>query len=184
MGFWTQNTDPKRKFNFDINITGADGAIKNYFAKTVTKPGFTVNSAEHNYLNHTFHYPGRLIWNDISITFVDPGKGTDSANDSASSGLVQMLSDAGYNPPSSATDRKTMSKSKAVKALGRVTITQRDDNNVALDQWVLTNAWISEVNFGDLDYSSDDLVEVTCTIKYDFAQYTDKSNTMVNVFEP
>ena len=90
MGFWTQRTDPKRKFNFEVSITGQGSVIQNYYAKTVTKPSFTVNAAEHAYLNHTFYYPGRVTWNDVSVTFVDPGGG-----DSASGGLVSMLEGMG-----------------------------------------------------------------------------------------
>jgi hypothetical protein len=189
MGFWTQKTDPKRKFNFDISITGQNKAIQNYYVKTCTKPSFTVNAAEHNYLNHTFYYPGRVTWNDVSLTFVDPGTTGDAASESTSAGLVSILLGMGYNPPSSAdtqAEKKTISKSKAVTALGDVNIRQLDEEGDILDEWVLINAWITEVNFGDLDYTSDDLVEVTCTIKYDFAKFSETAAnaTHTNTFQP
>ena len=175
MAFWTDATDPKRKFNFVIDIsTGPNQtAMKSFYAKTATKPSFTINAAEHNYLNHTFYYPGRLTWNDVSITFVDPGmKGGLGALDSASLALADILKAMGYNPPSSPTDDSTISKSKSVAALGNsVTITQLDDQGEELDKWTLVNPWLMETNFGDLDYSSDDLVEISCTFKYDFAKY-------------
>tara|TARA_Y100000310_G_scaffold344766_1_gene459341 strand:+ start:90 stop:647 length:558 start_codon:yes stop_codon:yes gene_type:complete len=176
MAFWTSRTDPKRKFNFQVAVV-ANGKIQNYFAKTATKPSFTIAAGEHNYLNHTFYYPGRLTWNDCTVTFVDPGKSVEAggAGDSTSAALVDLLKNMGYNPPSSENDLSTISKSKAVSALGRVEITQLDDNGEALDEWVLINAWVSEVNFGDLDYASDDLVEISCTIKYDFAKFKEKN---------
>ena len=179
MGFWTDRTDPKRKYNFEVGITGQGGAIKNYFVKTVTKPSFTVNSAEHAYLNHTFYYPGRVTWNDVSLTFVDPGGG-----DSASGGLAKMLQGMGYNPPENASDTRTISKSKSVTALGDVNIRQLDDEGTVVDEWVLINAWVTEVNFGDLDYTSDDLVEVTATIKYDFCKYTEAAASLTEAFKP
>ena len=166
MGFWTDRTNPKRQFNFEVSIADAEGKMKNYFAKTASKPSFTVNSAEHNYLNHTFYYPGRVTWNDVSMTFVDPGGG-----DSASATFAQMLKNMGYNPPSNENDNRTISKSKSVNAMGQVKIRQLDEEGNVLDEWTLINAWVTEVSFGDLDYSSDDLVEVSCTIKYDFATF-------------
>jgi len=181
MGFWTTPTDPKRKYNFTVDIQDAGGKIEKYFAKSVTKPSFTVNAAEHNYLNHTFYYPGRVTWNDINITFVDPGGG-----DSASAGLALVLKAMGYNPPANANDDKTISKSKSVNALGgSVKITQLDDEGEMLDEWSLYNPWVMEVNFGELDYTSDDLVEVTCTIKYDFAKYKEpKAGINSELFDP
>ncbi len=169
MGFWTTNTDPKRQFNFKVTITGAGGKLQSFMAKTANKPGFTINAAEHQYLNHTFNYPGRLTWNDVSVTFVDPGKGS-----SASAGLALLLEEMGYNPPSNdETDYQTIAKSKAVTSLGQVVITQMDVDGNALDEWTLINAWVTEVTFGDLDYASDELVEISCTFKYDFAEFSE-----------
>lgn len=171
MGFWSTNTDPKRQFNFKVTITGAGGELKPFMAKTANKPSFTINSAEHQYLNHTFNYPGRLTWNDVSVTFVDPGKGQ-----SASAGLALLLEEMGYNPPNGDTsDYKTIAKSQAVTSLGQVTITQFDADGQPLDEWTLINAWVTEVTFGDLDYASDDLVEISCTFKYDFAEFKEAS---------
>jgi len=167
MGFWSTNTDPKRQFNFKVTITGAGGKLQSFMAKTAAKPGFTINAAEHQYLNHTFSYPGRLTWNDVAVTFVDPGKG-----ESASAGLALLLKEMGYNPPDgSASDYQTISKSKAVTSLGSVSITQMDVDGNELDEWTLINAWVTEVTFGDLDYASDELVEISCTFKYDFATF-------------
>jgi hypothetical protein len=178
MAFWTDRTDPKRKFNFEVSMGNVNGKIKNYFAKTATKPGFAIAEGTHNYLNHTFYYPGRLTWNDVTILFVDPGKADGNDSDSTSAALVQLLEKMGYNPPANATstaEKSTISKSKAVIGLGDVTIRQMDDNGETLDEWVLINAWVKEVTFGDLDYSSDDLVEISCTIKYDFAKFKEKA---------
>tara|TARA_Y100000310_G_scaffold75321_1_gene71621 strand:- start:1812 stop:2363 length:552 start_codon:yes stop_codon:yes gene_type:complete len=179
MGFWTDRTDPKRKFNFEVDISDAELMMKKYYAKSVTKPSFTVNAAEHNYLNHTFYYPGRVTWNDVSITFVDPG-----GEDSASGGLAMMLRNMGYNPPGGPEDNVTISKSNAVDAMGSVKISQLDEEGNVLDTWTLLNAWLMEVNFGELDYTSDDLVEVTCTIKYDFAKLDDTLAFADTLFDP
>ena len=70
--FWTSpNRDPKRNYRFTISIAGLEsGGI--WYAKSATKPKFTVTNTEHNYINHTFHYPGRVVWEPVTITVVDP----------------------------------------------------------------------------------------------------------------
>ena len=51
-------------------------------------------------------------------------------------------------------------------------IQQIDADANIIEQWDLTNAWVKEVNFGDLDYESDDINEITVKMRYDFAQKT------------
>ncbi len=170
MAFWTDVTDPKRKYNFQISIGGA-GNIKNYYAKTAEKPTFTLSSVEHNYLNHTYYYPGRVTWNPVSISFVDPGTG----DDSASQAFAEMLKAMGYSALNDENDAASISKSKAVAATGIITIEQIDGEGNSLDKWELRNAFITEVNFGDLDYSSDDMVELSVTFQYDYATFSEGS---------
>ena len=176
--FWTDANinNPKRNFRFKVQISA--GAFETdatdlatsdfYWAKTAEKPSFTINAAEHNYLNHTFKFPGRISWNDISITMVDPGKERGVAY-----ALAKMLADSGYNVPSTTSDLSTISKSKAVgeatKSGASVRVAQLDDDGDEIEAWVLKNAFITDAKFGTLDYSSDDLTEYSITFKYDWA---------------
>ena len=41
-----------------------------------------------------------------------------------------------------------------------------------IERWELINPIITNISWGNLDYSSDDLVECTLDIKYDWAEYT------------
>ena len=45
-----------------------------------------------------------------------------------------------------------------------------------IEQWTIVNPIITNITWGDLDYGSDDLVECTLDIKYDWAEY-DKGGT-------
>ena len=63
--FWTSpNRDPKRAYRFTINISSFEGGAT-WYAKSATKPTFTVNTTEHKYINHTFHYPGSVTWEPV-----------------------------------------------------------------------------------------------------------------------
>ena len=172
MSFWSTNfgedtslKDPKRKFRFQVQMNGLDGdeAVL-WWAKTVNKPSFTIAAAEHKYLNHTFYYPGSVTWNEITITLVDP------VSSDAAATLSQIVANSGYSPPTDKNALSTMSKAKAASGLGSVQITQVDGNGDPLEQWTLWNSFVTDLKFGDLEYGSDDLTELSMTLRYDWAQ--------------
>jgi hypothetical protein len=174
MAFWSTNfgedttlNDPKRKFRFIIEFQGiqsAQGGAQLWYAKTAAKPSFKVETTEHSYLNHKFHYPGAITWEEISITLVDPVEPDMTAT------LSDIIVQAGYAPPANATQLSTISKAKAAGALGTVTIQQLDSNGVPLETWTLWNAFLTEVKYGDLEYGSDDIIEMTVGLRYDWAR--------------
>lgn len=180
--FWTTDyngsgvTNPKRAFRFKITIGAfSDTAIGSdlgtnvvFWAKTAEKPSFTLGETTHNYLNHTFKFPGRVTWNDVAITMVDPGgeKGVAFA-------LTKILNQSGYVVPTDASQFQTISKTKSVGGLGEVLCQQLDDEGAVLESWTLNNSFIADVKFGSLDYGSDDLTEYSMTIRYDWATYNE-----------
>ena len=177
MAFWTDSAmAPKRNFRFKVQFSNSDfnsaelnNSTELYFAKTATKPSFTMGSTEHAYLNHTFKFPGRITWSDVTITMVDPG-----GAQGVGYVLASMLNKAGYVLPATAV-YNTISKETAVASIGgsnAITITQMDAEGNDVEQWTLYNAFIADTSFGSLDYGSEDLTEYSITIKYDWAQLT------------
>ena len=179
MPFWSTNfgnteellKDPKRNFRFYINIQGIsteNGGAMLWYAKQVAKPTFTLAEATHEYLNHTYYYPGKITWNAIEITMVDPGGDPDVV-----ATLAGILVGAGYNLPDTPDSEKltSMSKQKAAGALGQVKITQVDAEGQMVEEWTLWNAFATEVDFGGtLAYGNDELTEVKLKLRYDWAE--------------
>jgi hypothetical protein len=188
MSFWTENysdigsiNNPKRNFRFKVTFTQFDdltdyGSSDLFYAKTADKPSFTLGETKHSFLNHDFKFPGRVSWNDVSIAMVDPGPKSGDAETSTTgvaSALTRLLSVSGYNiPDGPSSDYMTISKTKAVSGIGDVIVTQLDHDGSAIEEWTLHNAFLSEINYGTLDYSSDDLTEYKITLRYDWATYT------------
>ena len=169
-GFWNeQTTDPKRKFRWYL-IFGTDegGEQLSLAAKKIDKPKFEISTTPHKFINHTFFFPGRLEWKPITATFVDIGP---SGGD-VSSTFTKMIKDAGYEPPfTTPACRKSLTKNDSVDAFGSdFTIVQVKGDGTPAEKWKLNNPWISSVEYGDLDYGAEDLVELTLTIVYDSAQ--------------
>jgi len=164
--FWTSpNRDPKRGYRFLVNLAAFEGGAQ-WYAKSASKPKFTVSNTEHKYINHTFNYPGRVTWDPITVTIVDP------VNPNAARQAAEILQASGYNIPGSETAKiSTINKKEAVKALKRVEIIQiGETDSEILEKWVLNNAWIESINFSDLDYDQDDLSTIELTIRYDWAE--------------
>lgn len=165
--FWNSSTlEPKRQHRWLLTMRNSQ--VPSYVVKVADKPGFSINETTHDYFGHKFYYPGQVEWSEISITLVD-------AIDPDSSKLLQnVLTNSGYQDPSNHPDNMlfTVSKADSVKALGpQVTLKQVSGaENKTVEKWTLYNPWIKEVKFGSLDYSSDDLVEIELTIRYDWAR--------------
>ena len=165
--FWNEpDVEPKRKFRWILSVGGpGDTAIPAWVIKKVTKPTFTLSEVKHSFINHSFYYPGRVEYNEIEFTLVDP------VDPDMAQNLLDIIHNAGYELPTTFDiSKQTITKGEAVTALNHCYIQQIDHEANIIEQWDLTNAWIKEVNFGDLDYESDDINEITVKMRYDFAQ--------------
>lgn len=171
MSFWTNshsigNKEPKRKFRFKIIMNGlsADSSGIVWYAKKVDKPKYEISEAEHTFLTHKFYYPGRVTWQTIDMTLVDP------VSPGATAQLNALIDAQGYAIPATTVGSfETMSKGKGASALGTVEIHQMDSEGDTVEKWTLKNPWIKGVQYGDLDYGAEDLVEITLTLRYDWA---------------
>ena len=82
-----------------------------------------------------------------------------------------MLGGAGYKYPTTAARSKlSLSKKDFADQIGTVFIDQIDENGLIIERWELMNPFITSIDFGGtLDYSSDEMNEVTVEITYDWA---------------
>ena len=171
--FWNiASSEPKRQHRWLVNMS-LGGEFESYLCKSVTKPSFEVSETEHKFLGNTYYYPGSLTWNEITLTIVN------SINPDGQSLLLKALEKSGYLfPPSQNTAQSgdkvgTINKVDATgqDALGSVVILEMDGNGDKVGTWTLHNAFIKSATFGDLDYESDDLLNIEIGMRYDWAQY-------------
>jgi hypothetical protein len=161
MAFWSnKENEPLRKFRFMVTF-----GEELWYAKSVTKPSFDVSTSEYQLINHKIKYPGIVTWNDIDIVIVDTKdikKGVKYYDN--------LLSD-GYDFDG---NKDGINKLSSIE--GDILITQLDAQGIGLEEWKLINPFVKAVKFGELDYSSDDLVEITITIAYDSAELSSRDN--------
>ena len=80
MSFWTDNTtEPKRNFRWRVSflnlasgVAGAPTESAIWWAKTVDTPSYTVTDVTHSFFDNEYKFPGRVQWQDVSMTLVDP----------------------------------------------------------------------------------------------------------------
>jgi hypothetical protein len=166
MTFWQDpKLEPKRGYRFLMSIVGEEDDLKSFLIKSTTKPSFTVGETPHQFLNHTFYYPGKVEWQPVTVTVVD----TVEPDANGTQIIMKMLEKSGYKIPSSLSDTSTISKRNSVKALGEVKIRTLDSDGEIVEEWVLNNAWIQDAKFGDLGYETEDMLNVELTFRYDNA---------------
>jgi len=189
MAFWTDygvgKLEPKRSYRFLLFF----GQLSTpWIAKKVSKPGFAVSETKHSYLNHNYYYPGRVEWNTVTATLVDPGE-PDVAQT-----MDNILRNMGYLIPEGPdTAPVTLSKGASVNQMNTVRIQQIQNaysgeaiNASAvevIEEWQLYGAWVKDVKYGDLAYEDDNMTEVTVELRYDYARLNNANSTS-NVSAP
>lgn len=176
--FWSEaGTEPKRKFRYLLYFAG----MPQFMAKSVTKPSFQVGSTQHSYLQHNFNFPGRVTWQDITITIVDP------IQPDATASLYNILKNSGYVLPDAVgedaqLDASTISKANMIDALGstiKIDTIGPEGADQIFESWTLNNPQITSVTFDTLDYGSDELLNITIGLKYDWASLNEAGTGVV-----
>ena len=168
MAFWSKHDSaPMRNYRWKLQMTGLNKDDIVWWAKTVNVPSWDMNEVEHDFFDNKFYFPGRVTWQDVEVTLVDP------ASPSAVELTNKMLEGSGYNVATKGEVKKTISKAKAANptgnGVGKFFLTLYDAEGVEKEKWTLNNAFVKAAKYGDMDYSNDDLRQISLTIKYDWA---------------
>lgn len=171
--FWlSQNTEPKRTHRFLLSLgnVGGQQGISEFVIQSVTRPSFSRGTVEMPFLDKVFKYPGKTTWNDVTVTLID------SVSPNGAQILFDILRRSGYVVPSQITpalqrqELVTVSKRRAIAALGTPRIKTLSSEGDVMEEWELKQAWISAVEFGEHSYDSDDKLMITLTIVYDWPE--------------
>ena len=140
-----------------------------WYAKSVDKPTIQLATFAENFYptGYTVSNVTPMIetptFSTISMTLVDP------TYPNATRKLLRWFRRAGYNDHQTPTTNKALGKSPVnvfMESIGPVEIQQLDSDGEPLETWTLMDAFPAEINFGKLDYSSSDLVEISIVWKY------------------
>ena len=158
--------EPKREFKFILTI----GDIPAWVVTSSGRPEPKIGApTTHQFLGHSFKFPGKVSWTSVMVTLVEP------VDPDVSNLVLESIRKAGYNTPSTWTAdnegwRTTLSKEKFVNGnLGDIAIKVLDSNGNVVEKWTLRNPQISNVTYSDLKYTGNAINTVKVTFSIDYA---------------
>ena len=143
--------EPKLKNRYIMQI----GGINAYLIKTANRPQIQFDEVILEHMNVTRYVKGKGRWQPLEITLYDP------VVPSASQQVMEWI----RLSHESITGRDGYSdfykKDVTFQVLGPV--------GDIVEEWKLKGAWIQEANFDEMDFSSSDPVDITLSLRYDYA---------------
>jgi hypothetical protein len=198
-GFWNSaQSEPRRAHRFLLNIpnltNGSEtGTYQQYLCRTVTKPSYTISEVEHKFLGNTYYYPGAVTWNTVTATLVN------AVDPDGNKLLFDALYRSGHTDPNMQADifngtsqprtaadgtllelPSTLNKQDSLNAFGDIIIRELGPQGSVIGTWKLKNPFLTNVTFGDLDYASEELLNLELTFRYDFALYGQSTQVSEN----
>jgi hypothetical protein len=149
--FYT-NFEPKTKNRFILDIAG----IPSYMIKTANRPNIQFETITLDHINIQRKLKGKGTWQDLEITLFDPivPSGAQAVMEWVRLSHESLTGRDGY--------ADFYKKDVDIYMLGPV--------GDKIENWKLKGAFISNAQFGDLDWSNaSDVAEITLTLTYDYA---------------
>lgn len=144
--------EPKRQNRFILRFPSSLG-INEWYVTSAKRPSATIKDVEIPFLNTSTFVAGRFLWETIDVTFKDP------IGPSASQALMEWF----RLHAESVTGR--MGYAAGYKK--DIELEMLDPTGVVVEKWILQGTFLTKLNFGDLDYSKDDLATIDCTLRMD-----------------
>jgi hypothetical protein len=148
--FYT-NFEPKMKNRYVMEID----TIPSYLVKAMNRPTIQFETISLDHINVKRKLQGRGDWQDITITLYDPivPSAAQKVMDWIRLGHESITGRRGY--------ADFYKKDITFYLLGPV--------GDKIEQWTLKGAFIQQANFGELDFSSNEVATIELTLSYDYA---------------
>jgi|TARA_R110001592_G_scaffold352980_1_gene651474 hypothetical protein len=146
--------EPLKKNRFIFRFPSELG-IQEWWISSASRPKYTSTETEIPFLNTSTFVAGRFTWDSMQITFRDP------IGPSATQALMEWV----RLHSESVTGRQGY----AAGYKKDVELEMLDPTGVVVQKWILQSTQLNDADFGSLDYSSNDLADITCTIRFDRA---------------
>ena len=150
--FYTEY-EPKLKNRYLMGFEGT--GLQAFMVKTMNRPSIEFDEVILEHMNVTRYIKGKGRWQTLDITLYDP------IVPSSAQAVMEWV----RLSHESVTGRDGYSdfykKDVTFNVLGPV--------GDIVEEWTLKGSWIQQANFGELDFSSSEPVDITVTLRYDYA---------------
>lgn len=142
--------EPKRENRFILRFPSELG-INEWFVETAARPSIKINPVEMQFLNTSTFVAGRFNWDPISVKFRDP------IGPSAAQALMEWVR--------LCAESVTGRMGYAAGYMKTVDLEMLDPAGVVVEKWLIVNAFLTDVSFGSLAYTSDAVANITATLR-------------------
>jgi len=153
--------EAKRKYRWLFKLLkGGEGDIIKSFLYLVSakRPAWDFQPLVQHHNQEQISHIGKTQWTDIDLKWYDMEQPLDCCD-----AIYKWIESTTYNMeqanPMKPTDYKQITGLDILDNLG-----------APIESWKMYNSWPTKVDTDSLDYSGNDLLYITCTLKYDRAQ--------------
>lgn len=142
--------EPKLKNRFVLYLDG----IPSYIVSKVKRPTLKQESKKIDHINLQRYVKGKTTWGTIEMTLYDPivPSGAQAVMEWVRLHHESVTGRDGY--------LEFYKKDLTLNVLGPV--------GDKVEEWIIKGAQITDVNFGEMDWSGDDIVNITVTLQPDY----------------
>jgi len=143
--------EPKRVNQWIISIDGIDS----FTAVSAARPTFTTGEAVIDYINTKRYVATKREYQTFELKLKDP---------IAPSAMQKVMewNNLIYQPETGRMGYLSFYQKE-------ITLKLLDPMGVVIEKWTIHNAWITSNNFGNLDYADGNPLEISITIRFDYA---------------
>ena len=159
---------PKLQYRFRVTFSGLGGETNSNIVTrnvvSVTRPSLEHDDVTIDAYNSKIRMAGKHTWQDVSLVIRDDV--TSKVVTSLGKQLNEQLDHANQSAPTAGSDYKF-----------GMSIEMLDGSNdggpgSVIDAWHMTGCFIPSIQYGDLNYATSEVVQVTVSIRYDNAEHT------------
>lgn len=146
--------EPLRKNRWVVRFP-SDLGISEWMLKSASRPKINQSEKEIQFINTSTWVVGRYTWDSLNLTF------RDAIAPSTSQALMEWIR--------LSSESVTGRQGYAAGYKRDIELEMLDPTGVCMQKWILKNCFITNCDFGGLDYADDDLADCTATIRMDYA---------------
>ena len=144
--------EPKRENRWILRFPSSLG-INEWYVESFSRPKLTIKSTEIQFLNTSTYVAGRFNWESLQVKFRDP------IGPSASQAVMEWIR--------LCAESVTGRMGYAAGYKKNVDLEMLDPTGVVVEKWILQGCFLTDLNFGSLDYSQDALATIEATLRMD-----------------
>jgi hypothetical protein len=152
--FWSNaySWEPKKQHQFVMSI---DDSIPAFLIKASAKPSISNGEITLDHINVQRYVKGKSVWNSIAVTLYD------AIVPSGAEAVMRWI--RLHHESLTGRDGYSSYYKKEIR------LRQLDPLGEIKEEWILHGAFIVDSNFGSLDWSSEDVVNIEMALRYDYA---------------